>query len=306
VGQVVIFSQVMRPTWIVENFVKEPSFKELTDAAKELGYPLIELNGDFSKEIFHKKLVEANILAPGSNRLQCEFGGEDNACMVANGSLKMCRIITEELTTLGIKPTLLPTFEKYKCSAYYSHFGPYLFNDKYCMMSLKEVIRQKYDVWGHYGKDSIIFIRPDSGEKTFQAGLVDIIDLPRLWDANKDVEHEMVLVSTPKNILWEGRFVVSKSKGIIASSTYRFQGKVCLIPSVPPETTKFCNQLLQRVDYAPDPVFCFDICQDNDKNCWLMELTSFSSAGLYATDKKAIIEKVSEIAMQEWGKKSSV
>lgn len=285
----------MKPTWIVENFVKEPSFKELTAAAKELGYPLIELNGDFSREIFHKKLVEANIL------ISSTF-----SCMVANGSLKMCRIITEELNALGILPVLLPRFERYKCSAYYSHYGSYLFNDKYAMMSLKELVRQKYDVWGHYGKDGLAFVRPDSGEKSFQAGLVDIIDLPKLWDANKDVEHELMLVSTPKNILWEGRFVVSKKVGIIASSTYRFQGKVAIIPSVPVETTKFCNQLLQTVDYVPDPVFCLDICQDTDKNCWLMEVTSFSSAGLYATDKKAIIEKVSEIALQEWGKKSSV
>jgi hypothetical protein len=292
----------MKPTWIVENFVKEPSFKELTAAAKELGYPLIELNGDFSRDIFRQKMVEANILTAGSSHFQCEFGGEDNRCMVANGSLKMCRIITEELTDLGVHPTLLPTFERYKCSAYYSYFGPYLFNDKYCMMSLKEIVRQKYEVWGHYGKDSLIFLRPDSGEKTFQAGMVDIIDLPKLWDANKDVEHELMLVSTPKNVLWEGRFVVSKSRGIIASSTYRFQGKVCIIPSVPTETTAFCKQLLQKVDYVPDPVFCLDICQDTDKNCWLMELTSFSSAGLYATDKKEIITKVSEIAIEEYRK----
>jgi hypothetical protein len=285
----------MKPTWIVENFVKEPSFKELTAAAKELGYPLIELNGDFSGKILRQKLAEANIL------ISSTF-----SCMVANGSLKMCRLIAEELVELGVKPTLLPRFERYKCSAYYSHFGPYLFNDKYCMMSLKELVRQKYDVWGHYGKDGMAFVRPDSGEKTFQAGLIDIIDLPSLWDTNKDVEHEMMLVSTPKNILWEGRFVVSKKTGIIASSTYRFQGKVAIIPSVPTETTKFCEQLLQKVDYVPDPVFCFDICQDTDRNCWLMELTSFSSAGLYATDKKAIIEKVSEIALEEYFKKTSV
>jgi hypothetical protein len=168
------------------------------------------------------------------------------------------------------------------------------------MMSLKELVRQKYDVWGNYGKDGMIFIRPDSGEKTFQAGLLDIIDLSTLWDSNKDVEHELVLVSTPKNVIWEGRFVVSKQKGIIASSTYRFQGKVTIIPSVPKETTTFCNKLLNEVDYAPDPVFCFDICQDSDKNCWLMEVTSFSSAGLYATDKKEIIRKVSEVAETEY------
>jgi len=166
-------------------------------------------------------------------------------------------------------------------------------------MSLKEIVRQKYDVWGHYGKDSVIFIRPDSGEKTFQAGILDIIDLAQLHDSNKDCENDLVLVSTPKNIRWEGRFVVSRYKEIIASSTYRFQGQVAIIPSVPKETTKFCEELLNKVEYYPDSVFCYDICQDNDGNCWLMELTSFSSAGLYATDKDKIVKRVSEIAEAE-------
>ena len=284
----------MKTCWIVENYAKEPSFKELTAALKELEYPLIEINGDYYSKSLREKLKllwtsEAGIPV------------YDNQCVMVNGSIKMCKIMAEELK-MGCYPILFSSFEKYKCSAYYSHFGPYLFNDKYCMMSLKELVRQKYDVWGHYGKECLIFVRPDSGEKLFQAGLLDIIDLAQLWDSNKDVEHEMVLVSTPKNILWEGRFVVSKSRGIIAQSTYRFQGQVTHIPSVPPETSKFCKQLLNTVEYYPDPVFCFDICQDNDKTCWLMELTSFSSAGLYATDKKEIVKVVSEIAEEEWQK----
>lgn len=267
----------MKAHWIVENFVKEPSFKELTAAIKELGYPLTEINGDYTRDM---------------------VSGIANQCAVLNGSIKMVKLVKEELTTCY--PVTYCTFANYRCSAYYSHFGPYLFNDKYCLMSLRELVRQKYDVWGHYGKDGILFIRPDSGEKTFQAGLLDIIDLAHLHESNKDCEHDLMLVSTPKIIKWEGRFVVSKDREIVASSTYRFQGNVALIPSVPEETTKFCKKLLNTVDYHPDSVFCYDICQDNDGECWLLELTSFSSAGLYATNKAAIVKKVSEIAEKDY------
>lgn len=278
----------MRATWIIENFVKENSFKELSDAVKKLEFPLIEVNGDFNREKFHAQLKQL-----------WSSGAYSEQCVMVNGSIKMCKLIAQELHN-GCVPITYSSFDKYKCSAYYSHFGPYLFNDKYCLMSLKEIVRQKYDIWGHYGKDSVIFIRPDSGEKTFQAGILDIIDLQSLYESNKDVEHDIMLVSTPKNIRWEGRFVVSKHKEIIASSTYRFQGKVAQIPSVPPETTKFCHELLSKVDYHPDSVFCYDICQDNDGACWLMELTSFSSAGLYATNKENIVKRVSEIALEDW------
>lgn len=269
----------MKPIWIVENFVKEKSFRELQLAIMKLGYPLIEINGDYEK-----KMLESI---------------KEGDCVLVNGSIKMVKMIYDEL---GWKcyPIRYCNFERYKCSAYYSHYGEYLFNDKYGMMSLKEVCRQKYDVWGHYGKDATIFIRPDSGEKTFQAGLLDIIDIDHLYESNKDFEHDMVLVSTPKNITWEGRFIVSREKEVIGHSTYRFQGNVCLIPSVPPETLKFCKMLLEKVDYVPDSVFCLDICQDSDGMCWLLELTSFSSAGLYASNKKDIVEKVSRIAESDW------
>jgi hypothetical protein len=289
-----VFKQVMNTIWIVENFVKEPPFKGLTEAAKKLGVPLIEINGDYSPNIFVDKL---------KLRLINEDGGRiyANQCVIINGSIKMCKLLKEELEP-GCYPLTYSSFEKYKCSAYYSHFGPYLFNDKYCMMSLKELVRQKYDVWGHYGKDGMIFIRPDSGEKTFQAGLLDIIDVSALYDNNKDCENDLILVSTPKLIKWEGRFVVSRNKEIIAASTYRFQGKVTIIPSVPTETTKFCKELLNNTTYQPDSVFCFDICEDNDGVCWLMELTSFSSAGLYACNKEDIITKVSAIAEDDYAK----
>lgn len=282
----------MKAHWVIENFVKEKSFRELQLAVKALGYPLIELNEGFTKDML-RPLGVPTIYEDGHSELP-------KRCVIANGSIKMVKMIYDQLHGKNCYPIRYCDFPKYACSAYYSHFGPYLFNDQYAIMSLKEVVRQKYSVWGHYGKDAMIFIRPDSGEKTFQAGLLDIIDLPTLHDSNRDVEHDLVLVSTPKNILWEGRFVVSKFKEIIASSTYRFQGKVCLIPSVPPEAMKFCQEVLNKVDYHPDSVFCLDICQDSDKNCWVLELTSFSSAGLYACNKEHIVQKVSEIAEKEY------
>ena len=273
----------MKTFWIVENFVKDPSFKGLIEAVKMLNYPLLEIGGDYTNDMLSKVTSK---------------------CVILNGSIKMVRLIKQNLPA-DYYPITYCTFEKYKCSSYYSHFGPHLFNDKYCLMSLRELVRQKYDVWGHYGKDCLIFIRPDSGEKTFQAGLLDIIDLARLHESNKDCEHDLVLVSTPKNIVWEGRFVVSKFKEIIASSTYRFQGNVTLIPSVPEETTEFCKKLLNTVDYYPDSVFCYDICLTNDNEPYLLELTSFSSAGLYACDKQAIVERVSAISEAEYIKKMS-
>lgn len=289
-------------TWIIENYSKEKSFVELTAAVEKLGYPLVKIQGDYNKEILYnlnktEKTVLFGDTSLGPFSQLSEFYQPN--CVIVNGTIKMCKLLKEDLSP-NCHPVLYSNFPKYQCSAYYSHFGPYLFNDKYCLMSLKEIARQKFDVFGHYGKDGLVFIRPDSGEKTFQAGLVDIIDLATLHDSNKDVEHDLMLVSTPKNIKWEGRFICSKYKEIIAHSTYRFQGQLSLIPSVPTGATKMCQEILNKVDYYPDSVFCLDLCQDSDDNFWLLELTSFSSAGLYSSDKKKIVERVSEIAWEDF------
>lgn len=288
-------------TWVVENFAKEKSFTELVKAVEELGYPLIKIDGDYEKKIFNdlNNKPSSHYIGDFTYEQTQNLIKQDRKCVVLNGTIKMCRLIHQDLGN-HCSPKTYSNFPKYKCSAYYSHFGPYLFNDKYCLMPLLELERQKFDVWGHYGKDSVIFIRPDSGEKDFQAGLLDIIDLGKFIDNNEDCHHDLMLVSTPKNIKWEGRFICSKHKEIIAYSTYRFQGNVTRIPSVPEKSLKFCQEVLNNVSYVPDSVFCLDLVEDNDGNYWVMELTSFSSAGLYCADMKKIVKRVSEIAWEDF------
>jgi len=268
----------MKVLWIIENIAKEESYRQLSEAVKAAGNPLIELNGDYTKDLIND---EAR-------------GG--NSCVIFNGSIEMTKLVRKDIDFC--RPVAYCSFEKYKCSSYYSHFGEYLFNDKYAMMSLAELQRQKFMVWGTFGKDSLIFIRPDSGEKTFQAQLLDIIDLDRFVTHNQAIKHDLVLVSTPKNIKWEGRFICSENQ-IIAQSSYRFQGLVCKIPAVPVGATKLVDKIL-KVSYYPDRVFCVDVCQDADDNFWLLELTSFSSAGLYASNKNDIVREVGKIVLEDY------
>ena len=88
-------------------------------------------------------------------------------------------------------------------------------------------------------------------------------------------------------------------KEIIADSTYIYQGKRTQIPSTPPLATKKCKEVLD-IGYYPDRIFTIDVAEDNDGNCWLMELNSFTSAGTYAANKEKIVKRVSEIAEQDY------
>jgi hypothetical protein len=287
----------MKVTWIVENYTKEPSFEALCKSIESSEHSLIKINGDYNKKLIRDRFP---------HYLNClgEAFYHPQQCVLVNGSISMCKIIKNELCTnsniiKGAWPILYSDFPKYKCSAYYSHFGSCLFNDKYCLMSLKELERQKFDVWGQYGKNAMIFVRPDSGEKTFQAGLLDFLDLDTFVKKNQDCLHDLVLISTPKNIVWEGRVICSKNKEIIAHSTYMFQNQITKVPAIPEGAKKLVDELF-KIDYYPDSVFCYDLCEDSDGNFYLLELTSFSSAGIYSCNTDSIVKKVSEIAWEDF------
>ena len=180
------------------------------------------------------------------------------------------------------------TFENYTCAAYYPKMQELLFNDRYAFIPFAELARRKWDIYAWLGKEALVFIRPCSGEKDFPAELVDLKDIDKLVE-NYNYEG-MAVVSTPKNFIGEWRFVVTESE-IIAQSSYKYQGVLTCVPSAPVGATELVKRVLDK-GYFPDKLFCVDVAQDMNNQFWVMELTSFSSAGLYACDVKKIAEAI--------------
>lgn len=261
--------------WVVENFTHESSYTDLVKAIKAAGNPLQEIGKEF-------KFADVE---------------HNEGPTIFLGSIEMTKLVQ------GRMPNAYPVAychqPNYLCTRYFPHFGKYLFNDKYVMLPLKELARHKFFFYGVFGNEAMIFIRPDSGEKPFQARLVDLLEFDAFIEGNKDCENELVVVSCPKNVRGEWRFVVNRKKEIITCSTYRYQGQITKIPSAPEGATLLVQELLQ-IGYYPDSVFVMDIVEDNDGKYWLLEINSFSSAGLYACDKTKIVKAVSAIAEEEW------
>lgn len=184
---------------------------------------------------------------------------------------------------------LWASFENFLCSSYYPLVSDLLFNDKYAFIPFKELGRRKWDLYSWLGKESYVFIRPDSGEKDFPAELVDLKYIDKLVD-NYDYTG-LAVVSTPKNLIGEWRFVV-KDKKVHAVSSYRYQGVLTKIPSAPRGAYDLVDKVVERVE--PDEIFCIDVVQDTGQEFWVMELTSFSSAGLYACDHEKIAKMLME------------
>jgi hypothetical protein len=199
------------------------------------------------------------------------------------------------------------TDQNYLCSRYYPHFQKFLFNDKHVFTTVAGLKHNKWWFYSAFGKEAVIYVRPDVGDKSFSGKLLDLQDFDRFWSNAvlcNSKDEDLVVVSTPKNIIGEWRYIVTNQKAILGTSLYYYQGQRTYIPSAPEKATQLCKQIL-GVGWYPDPVFTIDICEDSDQNYWLMELNSFTSAGTYAAPKAPIVKRVSEIAVEEYVKSST-
>ena len=273
--------------YIIENFTDSEDYNDLIKAIKD--------SGRYCFVIGRHNHFDFN-----------PSGFEEDDCVIVQGSIQMAKNIASRLPK-GCFPIAYSSWKNYLCSTYYPKFQPFLFNDYNEFTTLKNLKENKFHFYEKFGKDALIFVRPDSGEKTFQAQLLDLQDFDRFWEngiQSSVVDNDIIIVSTPKKINGEFRIVCSKYNGgeIIAASTYQYQGKRTQIPSIPNGAREKCKEIL-NVGWYPDSVFCIDIFQDGDNAFWLGELTSFSSAGLYMTNKVDIVKRVNEIVEMEYNLK---
>jgi hypothetical protein len=250
-------------SWVIENITKESSLLELAEAVKQGGSKLFEINGDYTAQT----IEELRRYATGKTA-------------IFDGSINMAELVTRDMPTIHV----IGTPENYLCSRYYPKLHGLLFNDRYELLPMSEVERA-----ATLAVDGCVFVRPDGGQKQFQAGLVEVGEL-----ANLKHHGEMkVLASPPKNVTGEWRCACD-AYGIVAVSSYRINGKPIREPSAPIGVMKMCEKAAAR--YQPDPLWIMDICADNDGKFWLMELNQFTGAGLYACDKAAIVRAVERVA----------
>lgn len=107
----------------------------------------------------------------------------------------------------------------------------------------------------------------------------------------------MILVSRCKPMGDEYRIVIG-GDGVIAWSKYRSYGDECIEPNCPSDVISFGNNIAKH-KWTPDMCYACDIMK-NGEELKIIEINSFSCAGLYACDLDKVVKVVSECAMKEW------
>jgi hypothetical protein len=87
------------------------------------------------------------------------------------------------------------------------------------MMPILEIQRNKDYIFNNFGIDNNIFIRPDSGCKPITGQIINKYSLEKELNifeqkAGNDLDKIIVVISTPKNINREWRFVIADKKVI--------------------------------------------------------------------------------------------
>ena len=193
--------------------------------------------------------------------------------------------------------------DRLKCSHYMQYIDlDDLLNPEYIMIPYGEFIRRGKDHWLYYfGKSGKIFIRPDSGSKTF-AGTVmpyhdfdhEINTLNKMTSATQDT---MIMISKVQEILGEYRFVIVNGT-VITGSEYKHDGVVQYMSGYPQECFDLANKIAKQ-DWQVDICYTCDVAVTKN-GPKIIELNSFSCAGLYACDKDAIVNAISEAAWKEY------
>lgn len=205
-----------------------------------------------------------------------------------------------------------------KCSAYYPHFQGFILNSRFFFLPLANVPEMKDDIFDYWlgGQYEDLFIRPDSGFKSFTGQLVskknldnNIKNLANIAISGK----EFCLIAPPINLLREWRFVIGKRK-VIACSQYRdHRMSPSGIPNpirelsagAPDEVQKFVENVLSTVDWEPDLVYTMDVAETSMENLKVVELNCFSAAGLYHCDISKIVSEIRQIVIEDYNEQFS-
>lgn len=203
------------------------------------------------------------------------------------GSLQFGKLIQD---TPGHNIKVYCTLPNYECVNYYPHFGDRLLNANNTTIPFSELVRFRTC-------QESMFVRPSSGYKTFTG---DVVDPDRLeWDSAihlwklKINPDDLVIVSKSQSISKEWRMVVIDGR-VVTGGQYKQDGQIVRISEVPAAVMEYAQQTVDDVQYYPDPAWTIDICQVAYQ-LKVLEIGSFSCAGLYACDCEAIVKGIAEL-----------
>ncbi len=262
-----------------------------------------------STEIFRRPgspQIDAALDRAGIEYFQSEFDPktreyadipyDTNQCVVMYGPIKFIRTKNRGYTpgAYGFKKDTNTSFYMTQLP------GDWYFNEHCIYMPLGMISRNKsmiHDLFGDH-----IFIRPDSGFKSFTGFDVKLDNLDYELSALKQTKHpfdnELCLIARARPIKCENRFVICEGQ-VVTGSQYRWDDVLMTRIDLHPDCLAFAERVA-AASWQLDTVYTVDIFLCEERGARIGEFNSFASSGLYQSDTDAIVSAVSAAALKEW------
>lgn len=235
-----------------------------------------------------------------------DIGEYEDIPTVCRGNLGSIKL--RELS--GYTPGFYCNLERLKCTSYYPYYHKHLLNKDHVFTTIGALQGESYRMWLDNCFENVgsVFVRPNSAFKTFP-GRVLSLTCPTDWENLMELYNlsasELVVVSPSKTVGNEYRLVIC-DKTIVSYTCYSMVDKNLDCLAAEAHLLVKAKDIIKNVDYFPDHIYTMDLCITNfpvDFNAYsirLLELNSFSCAGLYESSLNAIVHAVSNRAKIDW------
>jgi hypothetical protein len=236
----------------------------------------------------------ASYVPMGGDATYLEIFNEGD-CVVAYGSIEFCRRVQAESRWV---PGAYLDPVRYSCLCYYRFLGHLILAQEYAFVPFGELEQKKDFLYQWYGEEDTLFLRPNSPCKPFAGQLVyrEKFDEQVAKMGHWDLSQELCVVSQPRNILGEWRFVVV-DKTVVAGSQYREDGRRVIDRSWPLEAWELAQRAACR-EWEPDRAWVVDVCRTSS-GFYVLEINALSCSGFYASDLRPIVREVSRAAVSQ-------
>lgn len=257
---------------------------------------IFDENLDTFKAVFNKHNIKYKVFEyfPFMD-INCSSLFKDDEIVIFYGSLNLARELRKHAKWI---PGVWGNLHNLKCTTYYNHYGEYLLNNDYVMLPYGELLRKKEFLFNVVGENDCLFVRPDSGFKTFTGTVIRRdsyeADVKQLGFYDVDCSN-IVIVSKPKNIYEEYR-MICVDKQIVTGCMYKLNKKEHYSKEVPQEVFDYASKVADT--WQPDNCFTIDVCRTDD-GYKLVEVNSFSSSGFYQCDIEQIVVNANKMALKE-------
>lgn len=222
-----------------------------------------------------------------------------SACVVVHGSVAFCVRMAQKAPWT---PSLWLDPRQLECTAYYSYWGPYIFQQDHAFYTFAEARRKQTKLLEHFSVDGCVFVRPNSSLKTFTGQVVPGETLDKWFSDTQQINNidptTLVVVARPRPITREWRLIV-RGRTVVAASLYRDHGALRPRPDLPDKVARFAAVILHQA-WQPHPIYVLDVVESSLGHLSVLEIGSVNVAGFYGCSLSAVLTAMNQQALLDW------